>query len=74
MRVEEFAEILASIAKNHPNAEVKICYPARHAGRPTTRHGGVTGYRIGVSSHPAVRPTLRIEVEHARSENVEDAQ
>lgn len=72
MKVAEFAEILASIAKNHPEADVRVCFPSRHAGRPTTKLGSITGYRIGVSEHPAVKPNLRIEIEYARSENVEE--
>ena len=72
MKVAEFAEIIASIAKNHPDADVVVGYPSRHAGRPTTKRGGITGYRMGINRHPAVKPTLWIEVEYARSENAEE--
>ena len=72
MKLAHFSEIIASIAKNHPDAEVVVSYPARHAGHPTTRRGTITGYRTSVSDHPAVTPTLWIEIEHSRSGNVKD--
>lgn len=72
MKLAHFSEIIASIAKNHPEAEVVVSYPARHAGKPTTRRGTITGYRTSVSDHPAVTPTLWIEIEHSRSGNVKD--
>ena len=69
MKVAHFAEIIAAIAKNHPDAEVVVSYPSRHAGRPTTRRGQITGYRTSIPSHPAL--TLWIEIEHARSERAD---
>jgi hypothetical protein len=72
MKLAHFSEIIASIAKNHPDADVFVNYPARHAGHPTTRRGSITGYRTSVPDHPAFKPTLWIEIEHSRSGNVKD--
>lgn len=66
MKVAQLSEILASIAKNHPDADVVVTYPARHAGRPTSRHGNISGYRVTVSSHPVVRPKLWIQLDDVR--------
>lgn len=73
MKIDEFAEIIASMAKNHPEAEVVFSYPARHAGRPTTKRGGITGYRASVSDNPVVKPTVWIEIDYSRSTSVKDA-
>ena len=71
MKVAHFAEIIASIAKNHPDADVVVSYPARHAGRPTTRRGHITGYRTSIPSHSVLSETLWIEIEYAKSERVD---
>jgi hypothetical protein len=72
MKLDHFAEIIASIAKNHPEADVVVSYPARHAGKSTTRRGNITSYRTSVPCHPVLKPTLWIEIEHARSADAED--
>ncbi|HLO78158.1 MAG TPA: hypothetical protein VK196_17015 [Magnetospirillum sp.] len=71
MKIEEFSEIIASLAKNHPGAKVYVSYPARHAGKPVTRRGTITGHRTSLSTHPVVGPTVWLEIEHSRSGNVE---
>lgn len=72
MKVEHLRDILISLAQNHPEADVCISYPSRHAGRPTTKRGDITGHRTFMPSHPALSPTVFIEVEHSRSENIND--
>ena len=72
MKLAHFAEIIADMAKNHPEAEVVVSYPARHAGHPVTRRGDITGYRTTLPGHPVVPVTLWIEVEHARSVNADE--
>lgn len=71
MKIEHLAEIVASLAKHHPGADVAISFPSRHAGRPTTRRGTITGHRTSIPTHSALSPTVWIEVEHTRSENAE---
>jgi len=73
MKLSEFAEIVADMAKNHPEAEVVVSYPARHAGKAVTRRGNITGYRTTLSHHPVVPTTLWIEIEYARSVNADAA-
>lgn len=72
MKIEHLRDILISLAQHHPDADVCVAYPARHAGRPTTRRGNITGHRTSIPGHFALKPTVLIEIEHARSENVSD--
>ena len=72
MKIEQLVDILTALAKNHPGADVAMSYPARHAGKPTTRRGYITGHRTSIPSHPALRPTIWIELEHTRSKNAEE--
>jgi len=74
MKIEYLSEIIANLAKSHPGADVCVTFPSRHAGRPTTKRGNITGHRTSISTHPAIGPTVFIEVEYARSENITEGQ
>lgn len=72
MKIEQLIEILTSLAAAHPTADVRFAYPSRHAGRPTTRRGTLTGHRTHLMSHPAVSHSITLEIEHARANEIED--
>lgn len=74
MKIEHLSEIIANLAKSHPKADVYVTFPSRHAGRPTTKRGNITGHRTSISTHPVIGPTVFIEIEHARSENIAEDQ
>jgi len=72
MKIEQLIEILTSLAAAHPKADVKFAYPARHAGKPTTRRGKLTGHHTHLMSNPVLNHSIVLEIEHARARDIED--
>ncbi|MEN6664373.1 MAG: hypothetical protein ABFD85_10295 [Phycisphaerae bacterium] len=70
MKIEQLRDMLASLAQQHPKAEVFVVYPARHAGRPTTKRGRIESYRTHLSSHGFIEPMVMLEVDYANAENL----
>ncbi len=72
MKIEKLAEITAMLAKCHPEADVKVCYTVKHGKGWKTKRVNITGHRVGIMTHPAIKPTITFEIDHARSESVEE--
>ena len=72
MKIEQLIEILSSLAAAHPTADVKFAYPSRHAGKPSTRRGELTGHHTHLMSHPALSHSIVLEIEYARAKDIED--
>lgn len=73
MKIEHFLEIVSSLAKCHPDADVYVAYPITYRGNKTTKRGDISGHRTHLCSHPAIGDSIYIEVEGARAAEVENA-
>lgn len=74
MKIEQLADIATMLAKCHPGSDVKVCYTVKHGKGWKTKHVDITGHRVSIFTHPALKPTITFEVNHSRSREVEDAE
>jgi hypothetical protein len=72
MKIRQLIEILSSLAAAHPNADVTFAYPSRHAGRPQSKRGNLTGHHTHLMSHPALSDMVVLQIAHARARDIED--
>jgi hypothetical protein len=72
MKIEQLIEILTSLATAHPAADVTFAYPSRHAGRPQSKRGNLTGHHTHLMSHPALSDMVVLQIAHARARDIED--
>jgi len=73
MKIENLIEMLSNLAASHPKADVSFCYPSRHGGKPSTKRGKVTGYKIHLMSSPVLDHMVVFEIEHARANEIDDS-
>lgn len=69
MKIEQLADIVTMLAKNHPDADVVMVYRAKHGKGYSTVEKPITGYRAMNGSY--VPDKIFLEVDHASSYGVE---
>ena len=74
MKIEQLAEIATMLAKCHPDSDVKVCYTVKHGKGRKTKRVDITGHRVSIMTHPAFKPTITFEIDHARSSEAQDAE
>jgi len=74
MKIEQLAEIATMLSKCHPDSDVKVCYTVKHGKGWKTKRVDITGHRVSIMTHPAFKPKITFEIDHARSSEAQDAE